>query len=167
MAQSRKVGPHRTPDQHIVAGTRRHERLAQIPALAVRRVARPRLLEVCREAKEGLTPQARRIALDFGRLDPDLPEVVVPAPAFAERCGPMIRRTLEATEAAIRAAAVPGEAPVVTRPDRPAAPPRHFTEVMVREIIPMIDAAYRTLPDRAHRAMAGLSMGGGRPCRSP
>ncbi len=64
-------------------------------------------------------------------------------------------------------ATVPGEAPVVTRPDRPAAPPRHFTEVMVREIIPMIDAAYRTLPDRAHRAMAGLSMGGGRPCRSP
>lgn len=81
------------------------------PALAAvaGRAARPRLLEICREAKEGLTPQARRIALDFGRLDPDLPEVVVPAPAFAERCGPLIRRTLEATEAAIRAATAPGE----------------------------------------------------------
>jgi molecular chaperone DnaK (HSP70) len=79
-------------------------------AAAAGRVSRSRLLEVCREAKEGLTPQARRIALDFGRLDPDLPEVAVSAAAFAERCEPLIRRTLEATEAAIRAAAASGAA---------------------------------------------------------
>jgi enterochelin esterase-like enzyme len=36
-----------------------------------------------------------------------------------------------------------------------------FEEVMVKDLIPMIDATYRTLPDRDHRAMAGLSMGGG------
>ncbi|HXD76434.1 MAG TPA: alpha/beta hydrolase-fold protein [Puia sp.] len=35
-----------------------------------------------------------------------------------------------------------------------------FPEVLVREIIPMIDSAFRTIPDRDHRAMAGLSMGG-------
>lgn len=35
-----------------------------------------------------------------------------------------------------------------------------FEEVMVNELIPMIDATYRTLADRDHRAMAGLSMGG-------
>ena len=35
-----------------------------------------------------------------------------------------------------------------------------FAEVVVRELIPTIDAAYRTIPDRGHRAMAGLSMGG-------
>lgn len=35
-----------------------------------------------------------------------------------------------------------------------------FPEVLVREIIPMIDSAFRTSPDRNHRAMAGLSMGG-------
>jgi enterochelin esterase family protein len=35
-----------------------------------------------------------------------------------------------------------------------------FEEVMVSEVIPMIDGAYRTMPDRDHRAMAGLSMGG-------
>jgi len=35
-----------------------------------------------------------------------------------------------------------------------------FETVVIRELIPMIDAAYRTLPDREHRAMAGLSMGG-------
>lgn len=35
-----------------------------------------------------------------------------------------------------------------------------FEEVIVRDLIPTIDSSYRTLPDRAHRAMAGLSMGG-------
>jgi enterochelin esterase-like enzyme len=35
-----------------------------------------------------------------------------------------------------------------------------FEEVMVSDLIPMIDTAYRTIPDRDHRAMAGLSMGG-------
>jgi enterochelin esterase-like enzyme len=34
-----------------------------------------------------------------------------------------------------------------------------FEEVMINEIIPMIDATYRTIADREHRAMAGLSMG--------
>lgn len=34
-----------------------------------------------------------------------------------------------------------------------------FEEVLIKEIIPMIDASYRTLADRGHRAMAGLSMG--------
>ncbi|HSC36920.1 MAG TPA: alpha/beta hydrolase-fold protein [Chitinophagaceae bacterium] len=35
-----------------------------------------------------------------------------------------------------------------------------FPEVLVKEIIPMIDKNFRTLSDREHRAMAGLSMGG-------
>ena len=35
-----------------------------------------------------------------------------------------------------------------------------FQDLIIREIIPMIDAHYRTLPDREHRAMAGLSWGG-------
>jgi enterochelin esterase family protein len=35
-----------------------------------------------------------------------------------------------------------------------------FEEVMLKEIIPEIDATYRTLPGREQRAMAGLSMGG-------
>ena len=40
---------------------------------------------------------------------------------------------------------------------------RMFTalgEVVTKDLIPMIDTTYRTLPDREHRAMAGLSMGG-------
>ena len=32
---------------------------------------------------------------------------------------------------------------------------------MLKDLIPMIDATYRTLPQREHRAIAGLSMGGG------
>jgi len=55
-----------------------------------------------------------------------------------------------------------------TKPNQaqnPAGPQRGpggistFEEVMIKEIIPMIDASYRTLSDRGHRAMAGLSMG--------
>jgi enterochelin esterase family protein len=35
-----------------------------------------------------------------------------------------------------------------------------FEEMLIKEVIPDIDANYRTIPDREHRAMAGLSMGG-------
>jgi len=35
-----------------------------------------------------------------------------------------------------------------------------FAEVVIRDLIPTIDASYRTIADREHRAMAGLSMGG-------
>jgi enterochelin esterase-like enzyme len=35
-----------------------------------------------------------------------------------------------------------------------------FQDLIIREIIPMIDSNYRTIPDRDHRAMAGLSWGG-------
>ena len=35
-----------------------------------------------------------------------------------------------------------------------------FEKILIEELIPYIDANFRTLPDQAHRAMAGLSMGG-------
>jgi enterochelin esterase-like enzyme len=35
-----------------------------------------------------------------------------------------------------------------------------FGDVVLKDLIPMIDSTYRTLDDREHRAMAGLSMGG-------
>jgi enterochelin esterase family protein len=35
-----------------------------------------------------------------------------------------------------------------------------FQELIIKDIIPMIDSCYRTLSDRDHRAMAGLSWGG-------
>ena len=36
-----------------------------------------------------------------------------------------------------------------------------FGDVVTQDLIPEIDRAYRTLTDRGHRAVAGLSMGGG------
>ena len=38
---------------------------------------------------------------------------------------------------------------------------------MVKDIVPMIDGTFRTLADREHRAMAGLSMGGNQTCQVP
>ena len=67
----------------------------------------------------------------------------------------------------------PGEPAVPLRPPADMAKPAvaaippdfsrmfsAFEEVMVKDLIPMIDSTYRTIPDRDHRAMAGLSMGG-------
>jgi enterochelin esterase family protein len=48
-------------------------------------------------------------------------------------------------------APVPGQQP---------AGPSAFEEVVIKDIIPFIDSNFRTLSDREHRAMAGLSMGG-------
>jgi enterochelin esterase-like enzyme len=49
----------------------------------------------------------------------------------------------------------------------PGSPPRNFQvafsafeEVVIQDLIPTVDASYRTIPDREHRAIAGLSMGG-------
>lgn len=50
------------------------------------------------------------------------------------------------------------------RPSSGTWPPKGwadgFMKTLVKEIIPMIDSNYRTQADQAHRAMAGLSMGG-------
>jgi enterochelin esterase family protein len=63
----------------------------------------------------------------------------------------------------------PGEPEVPLRPPsgaRGSMPPdfrRMFgalEDVFIKDLIPMIDSTYRTIPDREHRAMAGLSMGG-------
>jgi enterochelin esterase family protein len=43
---------------------------------------------------------------------------------------------------------------------RPPQGPSAFEEVVIKDLIPFIDATFRTIPDRDHRAMAGLSMGG-------
>jgi enterochelin esterase-like enzyme len=57
----------------------------------------------------------------------------------------------------------PGEAlpqaPAAGQPRRPFFS-RTFEEVVINDLIPAVDSSFRTLPDRDHRAMAGLSMGG-------
>jgi enterochelin esterase-like enzyme len=65
----------------------------------------------------------------------------------------------------------PGEPPAPPGPPRgaaggPAGRPdfsrmfRAFEEVLTKDLIPSIDSTFRTMPDREHRALAGLSMGG-------
>ncbi|MBN9662575.1 MAG: esterase [Acidobacteria bacterium] len=59
----------------------------------------------------------------------------------------------------------PGETPPPLRP--PVGPPGSFRivvsptfgEVVVKDLLPALDKRYRTLADRDHRAIAGLSMG--------
>ncbi len=60
----------------------------------------------------------------------------------------------------------PGAAPGAPGPGGPgrgpAGPPGGpYGQLMVNDLIPWIDAHFRTLADKDHRAMAGLSMGGG------
>lgn len=52
-----------------------------------------------------------------------------------------------------------GATPVQGPTGQPAIP-NAFEQVLIEELIPLIDAEYRTQPDRTSRAMAGLSMGG-------
>jgi enterochelin esterase-like enzyme len=62
-------------------------------------------------------------------------------------------------------AARPAAPPATGQPAAPRAPGMMMQnttleEVVIKEIIPMIDKEFRTIPDRDHRAMTGLSMGG-------
>lgn len=90
------------------------------PALAEppRAVPRARLLSLCREAKESLSPNSRRLTVDFGQVQPEAAGVMVPVAEFYTRCAPLIYRTIQATETAMvgalgsAAADVPGLAAV-------------------------------------------------------
>jgi enterochelin esterase-like enzyme len=55
----------------------------------------------------------------------------------------------------------PGAVPVAPAGGRgPAQPPNAIEDVVLNDLIPMVDATYRTVANRQSRAMAGLSMGG-------
>lgn len=52
-----------------------------------------RLLEECRERKEALNPNTRKIVLDLDKVREGWGEVAVPAAEFYERCRPLVRQT--------------------------------------------------------------------------
>lgn len=62
---------------------------------------RSSFLNVCREAKEALNPNTRKIMVDLSQVSPALDTVLVPIADFYKRCGPLIARTIHATEAAL------------------------------------------------------------------
>lgn len=69
--------------------------------------ARFNLLEECRERKEGLHPNTRRIAIDLCRAFEDKGEVVVDAQEFYASCRPLVDRTVAALERAVLLAPLP------------------------------------------------------------
>ncbi|MFO0938867.1 MAG: alpha/beta hydrolase-fold protein [Gemmataceae bacterium] len=89
----------------------------------------------------------------------------------AGKCQPLIIVMENGGVSGPRPAAPPGAAPgappaapATPGAQRPAGgPPRFnfsaFSKIVTEELIPFIDAEFRTQSDREHRAMAGLSMG--------
>jgi molecular chaperone DnaK (HSP70) len=63
---------------------------------------RARLLEECREKKEGLHPNTRRLAIDLARGREGAGAVVVSTSAFYEHCQPLVERTLATLEEAMQ-----------------------------------------------------------------
>jgi len=59
-------------------------------------------------------------------------------------------------------ASAPGDA----SPAPGARPAERFSELVVNDLVPFIDGKFRTQADRDHRAIAGLSMGGGQAMRT-
>ena len=60
------------------------------------------LLEECREKKEGLHPNTRKIVIDLGRVLEGAGACVVGTGEFYERCRPLVERTIEALEEAMQ-----------------------------------------------------------------
>jgi len=77
--------------------------------------ARLTLLEECRERKEGLTPNTRRIIVDLGRALPDADEVIIDAKTFLARCAPLVQRSIAATTETLDA--IPGGSPADSNKD--------------------------------------------------
>ncbi|HEX6626008.1 MAG TPA: Hsp70 family protein [Pyrinomonadaceae bacterium] len=70
--------------------------IGQVPA-----EARTALLEECREKKEGLHPNTRKVVVDLGRAIEGAGEVLVGTADFYERCRPLVEQTIEAMERAV------------------------------------------------------------------
>lgn len=59
---------------------------------------RRRLLDECREKKESLNPNTRKVTIDFERVRPGLKEVSIPVDVYYERCRPLIDATRKMVE---------------------------------------------------------------------
>lgn len=57
-----------------------------------------RLHEECRQKKETLHPNTRRIVIDLGNVRSGWPQITVAAADFYDRCRPLVEETMHATE---------------------------------------------------------------------
>ncbi|MCW5976518.1 MAG: Hsp70 family protein [Bryobacteraceae bacterium] len=73
-----------------------------------------RLHEECRQKKEALHPNTRRIVVDLALVRPDWTAVTVPVDDFYERCGPMVQETLHAVQDLLTAHDVDPDAIYIT-----------------------------------------------------
>jgi len=76
--------------------------LAQAGAPSLTTSERSHLMEECREKKEGLHPNTRRLAIDLGRAREGAGEVIVSTGAFYEHCRPLVECTFTALERAMQ-----------------------------------------------------------------
>jgi molecular chaperone DnaK (HSP70) len=77
-----------------------------------------RLTDRCREAKEGLTPQSKRLTIDLdGVLDGPTREIAIPVSAYYEAAAPLIESTIEAMRPVM--AELPDETAAGADADRP------------------------------------------------
>lgn len=63
--------------------------------------SRVRLLEECRQRKEGLHPNTRKILVDLELGVPGAGQVTVPVEEFEARCAPLVERTILAVESTV------------------------------------------------------------------
>ncbi|NJD11143.1 MAG: hypothetical protein FIB01_12175, partial [Gemmatimonadetes bacterium] len=91
-----------------------------------------------------------------------VPMIVVMNNGFATRPGEPPAGLRAPVMPAAAAPAAPAAAAAATAAPRPdLGQLTAFEEVLIKEVIPDVDRNFRTIADRAHRALAGLSMGGG------
>jgi len=64
---------------------------------------RHHLLEECREKKESLNPNTRKITIDLERVRPGWSQVTIPVDTYYERCRPLIESTREVVESLLGA----------------------------------------------------------------
>lgn len=96
------------------------------------------------------------VVMETSAVGPQFPRPVRPVapPAAAAPSGQQPAAQAPATQApAVPAAATPPAA------QRPRFSFDKYAELMIKDMIPWVDKNFRTIPDQAHRAMSGLSMG--------
>ena len=65
-------------------------------------ISRSRLLNLCREAKENINPNSRKITIDLGQISVLGGELMIGVQNFYEKCLPLVQQTIESTESVMR-----------------------------------------------------------------